>query len=365
MNTRPKIGLIYLSYHSDPHLEDFLVSLQKMTYPKDRVEVIIVDNPHDEYGSSVRTLTDVILPESEKTIPRVTLLPQEKNLGFAGGNNVGARYALEQRCDYLLFHNDDGFFAPTGIEQLVAVIESDRTIGIAQALMLLYPDTEYINSRGNGYHYLGFGFTNGYREKWADLVVPEVSDIAYASGAAFIISAKAVEKSGLWDHDFFMYHEDLEWSFRVRFLGYRVVLAREAVFYHKYQFSRSIQKFFFQLRNRYAILLMYYKIPTLIFLLPILLPLEVGLWLFAVKNKWLDKQHAVYAYWFKTSSWQLWLAKRKRIQATRQISDRDMLRFSLPTIEFQEEMMKNPLLVYVGNPLMRFYYILMRLLVWW
>lgn len=365
MNMNPKIGLVYLSYHSDPHLDDFLASLKTMTYPKDQVEVIVVDNPHPEYGLSTRVITDVLLSESGKTIPHVTLLSQKTNVGFAEGNNVGARRAMELGCDYVIFHNDDGFFAPTGVERLVRAMVQQPQIGMAQALVLLYPDTEYINSKGNGYHYLGFGFANGYREKRSTLIVPEVSDVAYASGAAVIVSRGAIEATGMWDPDFFLYHEDLEWSFRMRVLGYRVVMVREAVFYHKYQFGRSIQKFFYQQRNRYAVLLMYYKIPTLILIAPMFLILEVGLWVFAFKNKWLDKQVEVYRYWLKKESWHVWLQKRNHMQHARAISDRMLLKNAVGSIRFQEEMMKNPLLIYIGNPLMELYFTFMKLVLWW
>lgn len=365
MNMSPKIGIVYLSYHSDPHLEDFLVSLKTMTYPKEQVEVIVVDNPHPEYGHSTRAITDILMPESGKTIPRITVLSQETNGGFAEGNNAGAKRAIERGCEYVIFHNDDGFFAPTGVAKLVEAMTQNRDIGMAQALILLYPDTEYINSKGNAYHYLGFGFTNGYREKRSTLMVGEVSDVAYASGAAVIVSVEAIKTAGLWDQDFFMYHEDLEWSFRLRVLGYRVVLVRDAVFYHKYQFSRSIQKFFYQERNRYAVLLMYYKLPTLVLIFPMFLLLEIGLWIFALKNKWLDKQVEVYRYWLKKDSWRLWLQKRKRIQAVRTISDRTLLGRAVGSIQFQEEMMKNPLLLYVGNPLMELYFAFLKLVLWW
>ncbi len=365
MDTVPKVGLIYLSYHSEPHLDDFLASLKTMDYPKEAVEVIIVDNPHPEYGLSVRAISEKFLPLSGKEIPRVTLLPQETNEGFATGNNAGVVRALELGCEYLIFHNDDGFFAPSGVSKLVQAMQKNPDIGMAQALILLYPDTEFVNSRGNSFHYLGFGFCDGYREKYADLTLPEISDISYASGAACIVSSKVIQAGGGWDPDYFMYHEDLDWSLRLRLLGFRVALIRDAVFYHKYQFSRSITKFFYQQRNRYAVLLLFYKIPTLILLLPMLLFIELGLWVFAFKNHWVQKQKQVYTYWAKKASWHLWLKKRKHIQSARVVSDRTLLRFSVPVILFQEAMMKNALLLYVGNPLMRIYYHLIRFIVWW
>ena len=50
----PKIAIIYLSFHSEPYMDDVVSALKKITYPKDRLELVIVDNPHPEYGSSFR-----------------------------------------------------------------------------------------------------------------------------------------------------------------------------------------------------------------------------------------------------------------------------------------------------------------------
>ncbi len=110
---------------------------------------------------------------------------------------------------------------------------------------------------------------------------------------------------------------------------------------------------------------MYYKIPTLILIAPMFLILEVGLWVFAFKNKWLDKQVEVYRYWLKKESWHVWLQKRNHMQHARIISDRLLLKNAVGSIRFQEEMMKNPLLIYIGNPLMELYFTFMKLVLWW
>ncbi|MEK7084734.1 MAG: glycosyltransferase family 2 protein, partial [Patescibacteria group bacterium] len=232
----PKVAIIYLSFHSDLYLDDFVSALKSLTYPKDRLEVVIVDNPHPEYGSSVRAIEEKVMILSEKEIPRVTLLPQKENLGFSAGNNAGARWAIANGCQYIYFHNDDGFLAHDAIRPLVEAMERDRTIAIAQSLLLLFPDTEYINSVGNAFHYLGFGFCEGYRTMRMSVQGSGVRDIGYASGAGMMARTDLFQKHGGWDDDFFMYHEDVELSLRMRLLGYRVVMVPSSLFYHKYQF---------------------------------------------------------------------------------------------------------------------------------
>lgn len=364
---KPKIGIIYLLYyHNESYVDDMVSALKKITYPKDRLELVIVANPHDAEGSFVHYLESTVMPYSGNELPRVTILPQETNLGFAGGNNVGALWAIEHGCDYIFFHNNDGFFATTAFEPLVHAFESDATIGVAQSLVLLHPETELLNSAGNSFHYLGFGFCDQYRTNVRDISLPAIKDVDYTSGAALMVRSDLILKYGGWDPDFFMYHEDLEWSLRLRVHGYRSVLVRDSVFYHKYQFGRSVEKLFLMERNRYAVMLMFFKLPTCIVLFPMWFVLEIGLWIFAFKKGYVSKRLDVYKYWLEKDNRAIWLSKRKKIQTERMISDRQLLKYTVSGIYFQEQDTRNPLLVYVGNPLMKMYYwVVVKVLIWW
>ena len=365
MQNYPRIAIIYLSFHCEPYMDDVISSLKKITYPKDKLELVIVDNPHPKFGSSVKYLEDNVLTLSAIEIPHTTLLPQKENLGFAGGNNVGVEWAINNGFDYVYFHNNDGFLAANALEPLVETMENDKKIGIAQSLMLLHPETDLVNSDGNQFQYLGFGFCGGYRKKFSDLKVSPVSEIPYASGAALLVRTDLIKQFGAWDDDFFLYHEDLEWSFRLRSVGYKVVLVRDSIFYHKYQFGRSIEKFYYMDRNRYGVMLMFFKLPTLLLLLPMLIVLEFGLWIFAFKGGWANKRLAVYKYWLKWQNWRLWLGKRKSIQKNRLVTDKFLFSYAVPTIEFQEKEMSNPVLKYIGNPIMKGYFWLIKKIIFW
>lgn len=365
--SQPKIGIVYLLfYHTESYIDDMVSALKKITYPKDKLELIIVSNPDLVEGHFIDYLESTVVPLSGVELPRVTILPQKTNLGFAGGNNVGADWAIQHGCEYVFFHNNDGFFASNAFEPLVHAFHTDPTIGAAQSLVMLHPETNLLNSAGNSFHYLGFGYCDQYREDIKNLSFPPIKDVDYASGAALMVRSDLITKYGAWDPDFFMYHEDLEWSFRLRVHGFRIVLVKDSLFYHKYQFGRSIDKLYLMERNRHAIMLMFFKLPTLLLLLPIGILLEMGLWIFAIKRKYARKKLEVYAYWLSWKNWKVWLLKRKKIQAARVLSDREMLKFSVPGIHFQDAEMSNPLLVYIGNPLMKLYYwVVVKGLIWW
>lgn len=361
----PKIGLVYLSFHSEPYLDDVVSALKKMTYPKARVEFIIVDNPHPEFGSSARTITENILPLSAKELPRVTLLAQEKNLGFSGGNNVGIKWALAHGCEYIYLHNNDGFVAANALEPLVEAMEKNKNIGAAQSLMLLYPDTDLVNSAGNAYHYLGIGYCNNFRLPLNQLSLPPIADSGYLSGAAVMLRADLLRQYGLWDEDYFLYHEDIEYSLRLKSLGYRTVVVRDSIFFHKYSFSRNQTKFYYIERNRLGLLLTFYKWPTLILLLPIAIFWELGMLFYAAENGWLGVKLKTYAYWLALSHWSLWLGKRQKIQHQRTVGDRKLLAGAVSRVTFAEKSVDSPLLKHVANPILAAYWAIVQQIIFW
>lgn len=365
MTVVPKVAIVYLSFHSEPYLPDVVGALKKISYPKDRVEFVIVDNPHPKYGGSVRFIEEMVMPLSGRELPHVTLLPQEKNLGFAGGNNVGIQWALEHGFDYVYLHNNDGFVAANFLEPLVDAMEGDRSIGEAQSLVMLYPDTDLINTSGNSFHYLAIGYCNNFRVPEKSVKLAPIADTNYASGAAVLLRVSFLKRYGLWDEDFFLYHEDVEYSLRLKAVGKRIVTVAASVFYHKYTFGRNAKKFYYIERNRLGIMLMFYKWPTLILLLPIGLALELGMLLFALHGGWLRTKLATYGYWLRVRNWKLWLGKRRRIQKLRTVGDTLLLQNAASTVVFNETSVQNPLLKYVGNPIMAAYWAIAKRILFW
>lgn len=365
MNSFPKIAIIYLSFHCEPYMDDVVAALKKITYPKDKLVFVVVDNPHPQFGPSARYIQENVMPLSEKEIPRVVLLPQKENLGFAGGNNVGMQWALDHDYDYVFLHNEDGFAAANFLEPMIDAMEKDKTIGAVQPLVILYPDTDLINTSGNSFHYLGLGFCNNLRARRDTVALPAVAETAYASGAAIMMRADLLSQYGLWDNDFFLYHEDIEYCYRLKAAGYRIVVARDSLFYHKYSFSRNREKFYYIERNRYGVMLLFFKWPTLLLLLPMGIILDLGLLLFAWRSGWLESKINAYKYWLKRSSWRLWLSKRKKIQGWRKVNDRILMKEMVGRVIFEEKCINNPLLRYVGNPLMAAYWWVIKRIIFW
>lgn len=340
------MAVIVVTYNAEPYLEDCLGALRRMDHGDLDVEVMVVENAS----------TDDTRRIIESTYPWVTLFAQRKNLGFAGGNDVAMAHAIAAGFDYIYLLNQDTLPTPGFLDAAVAAAESDATIGAVQSLILLHPETSRINSTGNAIHFLGFGYCEDYRkpvEKWrAQRKGGEpFPEIAYASGAGVLYRCSVLGKIGLFNEEFFMYHEDLDLGWRMRIAGFRSVLAPDSVIHHKYEFSRSVSKWYYMERNRYLVLLANLRTWTFIVLLPWIIAMEVMLTLTAVKGGWYDKKLKAMLYFLHPRSWVRVMMAHDRVAGIRTRGDREVMRVFVAEIDHQET--TSLFVSFVANPLMR------------
>lgn len=343
-----KAVVVVVTYNAMKYLPACLGSLFQTNYPRTDWEVIFVDNASEDGTTEyVRNY-----PASGSAI---TLIENQKNEGFSRGNNIGMRLALDAGADFIVLLNQDTIVEPNWLRELVAAAERDETIAAAQSLLLLYPAKEKINSWGNQIHYLGFGFCGGYKKPIQTLsATMHFREIPYASGAAMLIRASALRDVGLFDEEFFLYHEDLDLGWRLRMAGYRIVLAPYSIVYHQYEFQRSIKKYYYMERNRFLVLLEDYHWRTLFVVLPALLIFEFCLLLASFYSGWWREKLRAWQYFLSLKNWRNILKKRQEKQAKRRVSDAVIAPFLTGKIEFQE--IESRGLRWLVNPVLNFYW---------
>lgn len=295
----------------------------------------------------------------QQAAPEAHIIALEKNEGFAGGNNRAMEIAMKENFDYCVLINMDTMLEKDCLEKWCEAAKQKPEAAI-QARLMMWPEQTIINSLGNLTHFLGFGYSNKYREKYNG--GNSLIDIVYPSGAAVMLPIKVLKKVGLFDEVMWMYNEDQDLGWRFWLAGYSCVLAPEVVVYHKYEFSRSIAKYYWMDRNRVIAILKNYHWLTLIFIAPAFIIMELGLILFSLKSGWFKEKLKVWQYFFIASNWNYILKERKKIQSTRKISDRKATKFFSGRIWYQE--INNPLLNLL-NPIFSLYWRLVRLIMFW
>jgi hypothetical protein len=226
----PKVAVIILTWNG---LEDLATCLDSFSCVEDpNYEPIVVDN-----GSEDDTVATV-----RERYAWVTLIANDCNLGYVGGNNVGIRYALQHDAEYVFILNNDTKMTADVLGKLRRIMESDPKIAIAGAKNLLMEDPSYTWGK---YGRLTWGpmlveAAGRLERDRPESVSPK--DVDFVIGNGCMMRRQVLEEIGPFDEAFFQTHEDVDWAVRARRAGYRVVYVDTAVILHKGGASADPQK---------------------------------------------------------------------------------------------------------------------------
>jgi GT2 family glycosyltransferase len=273
-----------------------------------------------------------------------------ENVGFAAGNNLGAR---EAGGEALVFLNPDTVVAPGALDELVAPLV-DPTIGIVSARLRLLDRPELLNSAGNEVHVTGIAWAGSYGEPAE--TVTELRDVAFPTGAAMAMRRDLFEELGGFAEELFMYQEDLILGWRVRLRGLRVVVNPGADVYHEYEFGRNADKQYLLERNRLVFVLSSYSPKLLLLLSPVLISTEAAMLLLALREGWARQKVAGWG-WLVTHAG--WLRRERReTQALRRVDDRELAPYL--SAEIAPKMIPVPAPIRAVNPLVARYWQIVR-----
>lgn len=344
--------IVLVTYYGDRHLARLWRSLAALQYPQQRFSVLVVDN--DPRRGGQRWFNE--------HAPHVRVVVPDRNTGYAGGNAIGMAEALAAGVDYVAVVTQDTDVEPLWLRELVEVAEQHPSAGAVQPKILRRVDhgASVIHTWGNDLHFLGVGVVGG--DGSADRPL-DVRTIGYASGAGVLYRAKALRQVGLFDPEFFMYHEDSDLSWRMRLAGWEILLAPRAVMHHEYEFDHGSTKLFFIERNRLINLLTHYRWRTLLLLGPAILAFEVLGLGWALATGWFGRRLAVYGFLMRPSTWAYLRGKRRAVQALRRVADRAIALHLTGRIE--TGLVGGVALRRVVNPLLEAYWHLVRPLIRW
>ncbi len=346
------IAIILVTYNGEHDLPLFFQTLLP-TLPREGVLLYIVDNASSD---STRMII-------ERDVPDAVHIFSETNDGYSGGHVRGMTEALKRGVEYIILVNQDMEFVSGWIEPLVDYMNAHPRCGVVQPMIALAQDKGLLNSCGNALHYLGFGYSMGYTQPVATCT--ESSMIGYTSGATVMYRASALREVGLFDPEFFMYHEDTDLAWRFRLAGWGCAVTPTSTVYHRYEFGRSEKKFYYIERNRIAILLRNYSFKTLLLIAPAFFFMEAGLLVRALLSTVMRLRitpvlHycASRLFWFSPRRFAHILLERRKIQNVRVISDTEIVPYFVSSIDAQE--VDSGIMRMVVNPVLRWYWNIIR-----
>jgi GT2 family glycosyltransferase len=324
------VSVVIVAYKSGPALVRCIDSLKRGGA---EVEVIVVDNGDE----------GLELDEAQ-------VLRPGRNLGYAGGCNLGAEHA---RGDVLLFLNPDTVVEEGAVAELARTVSEDG-VGAAMGRLLLLSDPAVLNSRGAVIHIAGLGWSSGHGEHAS--TVTEPVEITYANGSVLAMPRALFEELGGFTEELFLYHEDLELGWRARMRGQRIVLNPAADVLHEYEHARNPEKYYFMERNRLVFVASAYSGRLLLLLAPVLLLAELGLTAVSIRERWFGAKVRGWGWVGRNAGW---IARhRRRLQSARTVPDRELARHLTPVLD--PAMIELPRSVRFVNPMLEAYWGLVR-----
>jgi len=265
-------------------------------------ELIVVDN-----GSSDGTPGAV-----REAAPRATVIEAGENLGFAAASN---RAAALSSGELLLFLNPDAIVAPGFRDAIELPVSGDRRWAAWQGLVTA-DGGRVINTRGGIVHFTGIAWAGGSGDP-VGTSEGTVGEPGFVSGACLAIRAATFEDAGGFVERFFLYHEDVELSLRLRLAGGHLGVEDRARVDHDYEFAKGPAKWRRLERNRWATVIRTYPAALLALLAPALLVTELALVPISIAGGWGGQK---LASWVDVARWlPRLLRERRAIQATRAI----------------------------------------------
>lgn len=239
----PKICVIILNWNGVTDTSECLSSFSKINY--ENYEVIVVDN--NSYGNDV----DLLNEQHGDYLKEIIV--NDSNYGFAGGNNVGIKYALNGDADLILLLNNDTIVEKNFLNELVAGLNSNEDIGILTPMINYYSRRDTIWSAG-GYisKMKASGFSSSTDMHQDSFVKNEFC--SFASGCCLLIKREVFEKIGLLDDKYFLYLEDTDFCYRTISAGFKILYVGSSKIYHKVSSTTSsvfsLLPLYFSTRNR-------------------------------------------------------------------------------------------------------------------
>lgn len=306
-------------------LKDCLASLARQTHP--RLGVLAVDN-----GS-----TDGSGELLEKLLGQRRVLSLERNLGYPGAVARALATEAAAEADFVLLLHDDAVLAKNAVSTLLAAVESD--VGIVGPKILDAERPRLLREVGHTMDRFGYPY-QVLEDDEIDLGQHDSSrEVLYVSGTTMLVARAAWQRAGPPDERLRPAHGDLDFCWRVRIAGFRVVMEPRAMVRHRSAGDRGLREGVplergreYDERSALVAMMKNYRALTLLWLLPLLLGQGIAKALLFVLTRHVASARQVASAW----GWALvrlpgTVRRRLRVQATRVVPDRAITRYMAPT----------------------------------
>lgn len=236
----PKVSIIISNWNGVHDTVECLESLRKIDYPNYVITVVDNGSKCDEAKALIERFGNYIY-----------VIENDKNYGYAAGANIGIKYALSNdHPDYCMVLNNDTKVDRLFLSELVKAAENDKFIGVVGPKVYHYDEPNLIQTIGGKLN-INTGTLNEHMAEVDRGQHDETKEVDW-HGPCLVVKSEVIKKIGLYDDDYFVFWEDVDFCFRVRKAGYRIIYVPSSRIWHKGGRSTGrLNGLYYPIRNRF------------------------------------------------------------------------------------------------------------------
>lgn len=236
---KPKVGILLVITNEEKYIPLFVKTLLKQEY--ENYTLYALNN----------NCTDNSIPILRKLFPNCKIYGHSETTGFAKGNNILAKAAIEDGCNFLFVLNPDIELGVNCISNLVLLIESDKNIGAVAPIMFYgneKRDLNIIQAYSKHINFTNRKITTDYaNEFYSKINAPKVIDVNIIPGGITFIRTNVVKEIGLFDERYHIYGEEADLAKRFDEKKYTMKVTSRAKVWHHHTYSKkNKQKYYFE-----------------------------------------------------------------------------------------------------------------------
>jgi len=302
-----KVSAAIITYNGEKLLEESLSAIKSQSCPIQ--EIMLVDNNSTDHGVDL----------AREKFPEVRILRMEENRGPSPARNAAIKKASTR---YILLVDDDAVLAPDCLEVLMEAVHQFPQAAVWSPRVIYYDKKNIIQFDGASPHYVGEAIVNNPDTQVDAAPGNKPFSIDAAGGVAYIVDKEKALQIGLFDEDYFFGRTDGEFTLRLTISGFKCLSVPKALVYHKVK-ARGLSKVFYQVRNRWYLILQTYSWKTIFLIIPALVVYEISVLAFLTAKGTLGEY--LKGNLAAVKSFGKLMQKRKKVQLLKKVSDREVL----------------------------------------
>ena len=302
-----KVTVAVITHNGEKLLEECLSAIESQDYTE--YEIMLVDDNSTDYSVEL----------VKRKFPKVKVLQMKDNRGPNAARNAAIR---EADTRYVLLVDDDAVLTPDCLKTLMKAVSDFPEGALWSPRVTYYDRKDVIQFEGASLHFVGEAILNNPDTQVKEVLKTKPFSVDAAAGVTLLIDKKKALQVGLFDEDYFFGRTDGEFTFRLTISGFKCLSIPQALVYHKVK-PRGLSKVFYQVRNRWYLILQTYSWKTIFIIIPALLIYEISVVLFLTAKGALSEY--LRANLAVLKEFPRLVHKRRRVQALKKLSDRQVL----------------------------------------